>query len=192
MRPCPETAGTHEALLVAHERRRVRIRAWVRDNADALAESANHPDIARFLRDRFPYPYTRNDAEAFLTQLVPTAPALFRAIEVDGWVAGGLGLHPGEDVERHSAEIGYWLTPRLWRQGIMTAVLQAYVPHAMAQFGLVRLWAKVYAPNAPSIRLLERCGFEREGILRRAVLKQGRFLDAILYARIDGQASVPD
>lgn len=172
------------AIEVPHPRRRIRVRAWRSDDAEALVAAANHPDVARYLRDRFPYPYTSADAAAFLGHVVPATPGQLHAIEVDDAIAGGVGIHPGDDVERASAELGYWLTPRCWGQGIMPAVIDAYVPMVAARFGLRRVWAKVYAPNVASMRVLERCGFQREGVLRQAVLKRGEVLDAVMYARL--------
>lgn len=171
---------------VEHPRCRIRVRSWREDDADALASAANDPDVPRYLRDRFPHPYTRADAEEFLRHLALPAPALFSAIEVDGRISGGIGFNPGCDVERHSAELGYWLAPACWGRGIMTATVAAYVPTLFDRFALQRVWSKVYAPNVASMRVLERCGFAREGVLRNAILKHGELLDAVLYARIAG------
>lgn len=180
----PAENGAAAAIDVPHPQRRVRVRGWRGDDAEALVAAANHPGVARYLRDRFPYPYTSADAAVFLGHVVPAAPGQLHAIEVDGAVAGGIGIHPGEDVERESAELGYWLTPRCWRQGIMPAVIDAYLPMVVASFGLRRVWSKVYAPNVASMRVLERCGFQREGVLRQAVVKRGEVLDALMYARL--------
>ena len=171
-------------LTVPHPRRRIIVRGWRGDDADALVANANHPEITRFTRDRFPYPYTKADAETFLAGGVLGSATHAQAIEVDGMASGGIGFTRGEDVERLSAEIGYWLTPSLWRQGIMTAVLDAYVPAIMQCHDLHRLSASVYAPNIASQALLERSGFQREGLLRQAAIKQGELMDIVVYGRL--------
>ncbi len=175
-------------LIVAHPDHRVAVRAWRRDDADALARHANHPDVSRFLRDRFPYPYSYQDAVHFLDVLVPSAPHEFRAIDVDGEAVGGIGIHPGQDVHRRSGELGYWLAPAFWRRGIMAAVVKAYVRERMVAGDLLRIAAVVYDTNTASARLLERCGFVREGTMRRAVFKHGAVTDAHLYAYVDEDA----
>jgi ribosomal-protein-alanine N-acetyltransferase len=184
----PDGAAAPIEIDVPHPDHAVRVRGWRATDARSLAIAANHPEVPRYLRDRFPHPYTLDDAESFLTHVALPAPALFQAIEVDGHIAGGIGFAPGSDVERHVAELGYWLTPPASGRGIMTAIVRAYVPLLFEQFCLQRVWSKVYAPNVASMRVLERSGFRREGLLRNAVTKQGQVLDAILYARIPGDA----
>jgi RimJ/RimL family protein N-acetyltransferase len=182
--PTSPDHGSPFPLSVAHPRHRIVVRRWHRDDADALVAKANHPQITRFTRDRFPYPYTKADADAFLSGAVLGPSTRAQAIEVDGEPAGGIGFTQGEDVERLSAEIGYWLTPSLWRQGIMTAVLDAFVPAIMTSWGLHRVSACVYAPNMASQALLERSGFQREGVLRQAAIKQGELMDIVVYGRL--------
>ena len=93
------------------------------------------------------------------------------------------GIEPGSDVYRIAGELGYWLTPPRWGQGIMQRVLRHYVTAMAPVLGLRRVFARVYEGNLASMRVLERCGFEREGIERGALIKHGQVLDAHLYAR---------
>lgn len=174
--------------MVEHPDHRVRVRAWHAGDVDALTRNANFREVSRFLRDRFPYPYTREHAIDFIERIVPATPLEFRTIEVDGEPMGGIGIHPGQDVHRRSGELGYWLTPALWRRRIMSAVVNAYVRHRMAAGELVRVSAMVYESNVASHRLLERCGFVHEGRLRRAIVKHGELMDAHVYAYVDEDA----
>ena len=91
-------------------------------------------------------------------------------------------MRPGEGVERHSAEIGYWLGRAYWGEGIATAAVLAMIPHALRELELYRLQARVFDGNHASVRVLERCGFAREAVLRRAVMKHGRLLDLHIHA----------
>ncbi len=76
-------------------------------------------------------------------------------IEVEGRAAGGIGLHPGHDVNRLTAELGYWLAEPFWGRGIATAAVRAIVPHGFASLPLNRIEAYVYANNPASARVLE-------------------------------------
>lgn len=158
------------------------LRPWRAEDLDSLLRHAGGPNIARFMRDVFPSPYTRADGEAWLAIAVPEEPRHNFAIEVDGAAVGGIGLRFGEDVHRRSAEIGYWLGEEYWGRGIVTEAVGALTRHALATFDLVRVEAHVYAPNAGSARVLEKNGYVLEGRLRRAVVKRGEILDALLYA----------
>ncbi|MEO5558492.1 MAG: GNAT family protein, partial [Dokdonella sp.] len=97
---------------------------------------------------------------------------------------GGVSLHPGVDVHRHSAELGYWIGRTYWGRGVMTTVLAAFADRAMSAFRLHRLFATVYASNPASMRVLEKIGFEREGVQKSAVMKRGELLDLYVYARV--------
>lgn len=67
---------------------------------------------------------------------------------------------------------------------IITAAVRATSDHVLAHFDVIRLEAPVFEWNPASMRVLEKCGFVREGVLRRSVLKDGQVIDAVLYARL--------
>lgn len=159
------------------------LRPWRLDDLDSLVASANDESVSRGLRDRFPYPYTGDDGHAWLMRAVDESDRSW-AVEIGGQAVGGVGLHFGADVHRHAAELGYWLAQRHWGRGVMTAVLRAFVPRALQVFPLYRLHATVYETNPASARVLEKAGFEREGVQKSAVVKRGELLDVIVYARV--------
>ena len=158
------------------------LRPWRSDDLENLVANASHADVSRGLRDRFPYPYTGDDGRAWLARAVDDSDRAW-AIEFEGAAVGGVSMHPGTDVHRHSAELGYWLGRRYWDRGLMSAVIGAFAPRAMSVFRLHRLYATVYANNPASMRVLEKVGFEREGVQKSAVVKRGELLDIIVYAR---------
>lgn len=168
------------------------LRPWRRDDAESLQRHADDAEVSRFLSDRFPYPYTAADAEAFLDGLAQTGTAW--AIAADGASAdgepagqqaiGGIGVEPGRDVHRLTGQIGYWLGRAYWGRGLMSVALPLWCTHLFARYPFERLQAIVYAGNAASARVLERSGFALEGIQRRAAIKRGEILDVLLYARL--------
>lgn len=129
-------------------------------------------------------PTRSRDAEEYILQRVEEDPALMFCIEVEGRAAGGIGLHPGHDVNRLTAELGYWLAEPFWGRGIATAAVRAIVPHGFASLPLNRIEAYVYANNPASARVLEKAGFTCEGRLRRSVIKDDQVLDSLVYARL--------
>ena len=99
-------------------------------------------------------------------------------------MAGGIGVVLQSDVERVSAELGYWLGERAWGRGVMTEAVAAFVPWAFDRYSLTRIYAHVFEFNVASTRVLEKAGFLCEGRLRKAVIKNGQVLDELMYARI--------
>ena len=64
----------------------------------------------------------------------------------------------------------------------MTAVVRRVCRHAFEDFGLAKITAHVFSHNPASARVLEKCGFQQEGLLRKHFLKDGSFIDARLFA----------
>ncbi len=161
------------------------VRAWRMADAEAVVRHANNARVANQLRDRFPHPYSRANAQAFLKAAIAASDDTNLAIEVDGEAAGAIGYVVGSDVERYSAEIGYWLGETFWGRGIATEALTLVAGHVFAGPNLLRLFALPFVDNAASIRVLEKAGFVREAILRSSSVKFGRVRDQALYARVN-------
>lgn len=158
------------------------IRSFHPEDAASLAESANDPRIAANVRDAFPSPYTRGDARNWLASIRGQDPETNFAL-ADGYrVIGGIGLVLGQDVHRCAAEIGYWLTPDRWGQGIATRSVEWLTGHAFEHFELSRVHAPVFEFNAASCRVLEKCGYRLEGRERQAAIKGGKVIDLLVYA----------
>jgi RimJ/RimL family protein N-acetyltransferase len=160
------------------------VRDWREDDRESLVRFANSRDVARNLTHSFPHPYTEAAADAWFATLAEMPEPTAWAIEVDGLAVGGIGIILGEGVYGKTAQFGYWLGEPYWGRGIMTAAAQKVSDYAMSHFGLVRLEARVFEWNPRSMRVLEKCGFEREGVLRRSVFQEGRIIDSVLYARV--------
>jgi RimJ/RimL family protein N-acetyltransferase len=161
----------------------VLIRDWQESDALELATQANDRRVWLGLRDVFPHPYRIDDARAFISMAMGMSPQTFLAIEVNGHVAGGIGYVLHADVERVSAEVGYWLGHEFWGRGIATIAVRLLTRHAFeARPELRRLYALSYANNAGSARVLEKAGYIREAVLRQSVIKDGRVLDQFMYA----------
>ncbi len=150
----------------------------------SLVRYANNETIARNLRDRFPHPYTESDADRFLSFCAGAAPPLNFAIAVDDVAVGGIGLMLHEDIERVSAELGYWLGEPFWGRGIVSEAVAAFTDWAFATFPLTRVYALPFAENAASARVLEKAGYVLEGRLRKSAIKREQILDQLMYARI--------
>lgn len=153
---------------------------------------ANSREVWLNLRDQFPHPYTRDDAGAWVNFASNQTPPTSLAIEVDSEAVGGVSLKLHDDVERVSAEIGYWLGPRYWNRGIMSAAVRATTEYGFQQFSLTRVYALPFATNIASHRVLEKAGYVREGVLRRSAIKDGVVQDQVLFAITDHEIARAD
>jgi len=164
------------------------VRPWSEGDETSLARHANSYKIWRRVRDRFPHPYTRADAKRWVASARLQDPQTHFAIEVDGDADGGIGLEIGDDIERRSAEIGYWLGEDHRGRGITTAAVRALTGYGFEALDLTRIFAVPFVDNSASLRVMERCGYAREGTMRRSAIKEGVVMDQMLYAIIDQDA----
>lgn len=162
---------------------RCTIRPWRLDDAQSLAKHANNRKIWLGLRDLFRHPYTIQDAREFLQRATSEQPEMKFCVEIEGAAVGGIGVHPGHDVYRHTATVGYWLGEQFWGRGVMTEALIAVADFSFDNFPLRPLAAEVFANNPASARVLEKAGFTFEARLKNNVMKDGEVLDSLLYAR---------
>jgi [ribosomal protein S5]-alanine N-acetyltransferase len=160
------------------------VRSWQMTDVDSLALHANNRHVAINLRDRFPSPYSRRDGREFIKIARRMSPESFFAIAVEGQAVGGIGFVPGQDVERVSSEVGYWLGEAFWGRGIATDALIAVTEYAIRLHGFTRLFALPFAHNQASCRVLEKAGYVLEARLRRSAIKDGQICDQLQYAYI--------
>ncbi|MDB4874271.1 MAG: hypothetical protein JWM41_717 [Gemmatimonadetes bacterium] len=161
------------------------LRPWRIADKPALLRYANDRVVWRNMSGNFPYPFTDADADQLLAVAAgQTPPEGIYAIEADREAVGMLSIVRGRHIECCFAEIGYWLGEAHRGRGIATEAVGRVVEMALAEPNLVRVAAPVAAWNTPSMRVLERNGFVREAVLRRAGYKDGTLFDRVIYARI--------
>lgn len=161
------------------------LRRFRSGDEQSLAHHANNPKIAQNLQDRFPQPYSVEDAGSFIEYTLDNEQESVFAIEVSEAAVGAVGLIFQSDIYRQSAEVGYWLGEAYWGRGIMSKAVGRVVEHAFSDLSLNRVFARVHEENTASIKTLEKAGFYREARLRKAAVKNGRVFDVFLYSRID-------
>ncbi len=149
-----------------------------------MTELANNRNISRNLRDAFPYPYTKEDAEKFIQTFINQNPVTVFAIEYQGEYVGNIGLMVGQDVYRKSAEIGYFIGEPYWNKGIVTTAVNLITDYGFKCLDIVRIHTGVFEYNTASQRVLEKCGFEKEGIFKKSICKDNKIWNEIRYAKV--------
>ncbi|MBT3455867.1 GNAT family N-acetyltransferase [bacterium] len=133
---------------------------------------------------RIPFPYHQEDFKFFFSWISKDIEknCVWAIRNHDGKLIGVVGFH--NIIRNQKAEIGYWLGKPYWGKGIMTAAVKAASAFAFESLGLSRIYACVFLKNIASTIVLEKCGFELEGILKKNVKKDGVFLDEKVYALV--------
>ncbi len=159
-----------------------RLRSWKIDDLDNLVKHANNYKIARNLSNKFPYPYTEEDGRDFINFASSKSVNHIFAIEIDGEACGGIGLHPQFDIHCKNAELGYWLAEPFWGKGIMSRVIKEMISYGFANIAVVRIFARSFASNIASQKILEKNGFILEATFKKTLYKFGEYEDELIYA----------
>jgi len=158
------------------------LRGWKTEDAESLQRHADNIHISNFLLDRFPVPYTMNDAIDWIKLMQKQEPFMNFAIDVDGFVVGAVGLEPRDDVYRKTGVLGYWIGEEFWGRGIMTEAVKLITAYAFKNLDILRIQAGVLSNNPKSMRVLQKAGFTKEGVLKKAIIKNGLILDEHIFA----------
>lgn len=156
----------------------IRLRPWQLSDIPLLAQYLNNKKIWDNCRDRLPFPYTKEDACSFINYAMSRQEPCEYCIDINGEAVGNISFMRGTDVERFNAEVGYWLAEPFWNQGIASEALREALQSYWATTNIVRIFANVYENNIASMKVLEKVGFRKVGILRKACFKNSRFVDA--------------
>jgi RimJ/RimL family protein N-acetyltransferase len=150
---------------------------------ESLVENANNINIARYMTDAFPHPYTADNAKAFINFATTHPTSKLFAIDIDGKAVGGIGLHPQTDIMRMNAELGYWLGENYWGKGIITQAIKDMVEYGFSNLNITRIYARPFHTNMASQRVLEKTGFLLEARLEKTIYKNGEYLDELIYSK---------
>lgn len=146
-----------------------------------LLKAADDERITLYMFDRFPYPYTPTDADAWIAMCMKEDPPVNFTILVGGVVAGGVGCEPRSDILGGSAEMGWWLSPDWWGRGIAAIAAKRVIEYCFTDLDLHRVEAGVFLTNTASTKVAEKAGFVLEGIARDGYLKNGVLADRLDY-----------
>jgi RimJ/RimL family protein N-acetyltransferase len=159
------------------------LRPWRHGDEPSLVRHANNRKIWENVRDHFPFPYTMPDADRWILHASTALHNTVFAIVVDGAAVGSIGLVAKEDVYKCSMELGYWLGEEYWGRGIMTEAIGCITSYGFSSFDIVRIYADVFEWNTASCKILEKNSYTFEARLKKAVIKDGKVGDVLMYAR---------
>ena len=156
-----------------------------RGDEAAFVDHLADPEISKNLL-AIPHPYLPSHADWWVShceQTVKTTNSIFAIRNSSGMLIGEIGIAGTWTQGDHKAEFGYWLARPYWGRGLMTASVRVFCVHVFTSLKVCRLFATPFVSSAASHRVLEKAGFEREGLMRSYHMKNSTPIDAVLYAR---------
>jgi [ribosomal protein S5]-alanine N-acetyltransferase len=162
---------------------RLLLRSFVLEDAATVQELASPREVAAPL-DAMPHPYPDGAAAEWIATHASNAEAGIAytwavTTRHDGTLIGAIEIRPESMHQR--GEFGYWTGMPFWNQGFTTEAAGRVVEHGFRALDLHRIQALVLPSNTGSVRVLEKLGFRREGVLRDYVLRWGEFQDRTIY-----------
>jgi RimJ/RimL family protein N-acetyltransferase len=157
--------------------KRVHIRPIAEPDAFIIFTHLQDPEIVKWTT-RIPYPYSEADAEKFIADSRENwAKRLGFVFSIclnsDNAQAGVISL--SNVTFKHSCgELGFWIAKSYWGRGIGTESVKCLLKFAFEGLDLYRVYASAFEANIASRRILEKCGFQNEGVMREAILRYDR------------------
>jgi RimJ/RimL family protein N-acetyltransferase len=160
---------------------KVHLLPWKTAHVHSLVKYAGNQQITCFMSDGFSNLSTTDGAKKFIKFANSGTNKLYRAIEVDGEVVGGIGISVQTDIYRKNAELGYWLAEPFHGNGIVSKAIRLILDEAFGTLDITRIYAKPFSNNPASHRVLEKAGFKLEAVLEKTIFKNGIYLNEHIY-----------
>ena len=162
-----------------------KLRPWKNGDEVTLVNYADNPKVSAYLTNVFPSPYTAADARFWVDmQLQQQEKAVSLALTIGQEVAGGIGVDFLVDIYAKNARIGYWLGEPFWGKGIMAEAVTLFTAYIFDQFDVIRIYAGVFGSNPASAKVLQKAGYQQEGVCKKALYKNGMYDDELIYAKL--------
>ncbi len=163
-----------------------KIRKWKLSDAADLALAVSNKKVQDNLRDGLPYPYTESDGTNYIKAMLSADEneVFAFAVTISDKVIGSIGIFRQDNIHRRTAELGYYIAENYWGKGIMTEAVKQICEYVFSNSDIIRIYAEPFAFNTASCRVLEKAGFQFEGILKCNAVKNGKIIDMKIYSLI--------
>lgn len=159
---------------------RISLRPFKLTDVDDFLKWASDDRVTQYLR--WNSITSRQEALKYIQEVAIPHPCRY-SICLDGICIGYVSVMPETGNDRHKAHIGYALSAEFWGLGIATIAIKMAVVDVFKKFAyLVRLEALVEEENKGSIRVLEKVGFTKEGLMRKYGFNKGEIRDMLMYS----------
>ncbi|MCD7883366.1 MAG: GNAT family N-acetyltransferase [Lachnospiraceae bacterium] len=163
---------------------KIELKKWTEENKNDLIRICNSVD-RKYLTGRLPYPYTEESANWWYENVVSGdgKNGIFRSVAVDSIIVGSISVEQKSDIYIKDTEIGYMLLSEYHGKGIMTEATRQICKLAFVELDIERITGNVFSPNIASQKVLLKNNFELEGIMKKAIYKNGNIADLHIYGK---------
>ncbi|HFS67425.1 MAG TPA: N-acetyltransferase [Flavobacteriia bacterium] len=156
-------------------------------HAASFAKLADNKKIWQNMRDNFPHPYSLTNAKEFIKCYHDATDAFVFGIFYQNQLAGAIGLHRLEDLNRFTVELGYWIGEPFWNKGIASRAIKKMIVYGFQNLDINRIFASTLETNIASQKVLLKNNFIFEGISRKSAYKDGAFYDEHRFSLLENE-----
>ncbi len=172
-----------ENINIKLNKKGFQLRFWDLKDAESLANYGNNKKIWLNMRDEYPFPYSIDDAKKAINKS-KAKDQIQLAISNDHEAIGSISVTFNDDIRRKSGVLSYWIGQPFWGKGITSLSVDALSEWVFHNKDIIRLYAKVFANNPSSQKVLEKAGYNLEGHFKKAIIKDGEIIDQLLFAKV--------
>lgn len=181
-----------------------RLRKFNEKDVNNITKYANNKNIAKWLTNEFPHPYSEEDAETFINIVSNENPIKTFTIEVRGEACGAISVNPIEppikeikekinkktnkqtqdtiiNICDKQAELGYWLAEKYWNLGIISSAIKKMVEYGFETFDIDCIFATPFLKNKASAKVLKKAGFKTD-FKKRKIIKNNEIYEVIIFS----------
>jgi hypothetical protein len=162
----------------------VRLRAVEKKDLKRLRDWRNDPDVKKFTRE-YRELSMRNQLQ-WLDSLARDRNTIMFAVETKkGKLIGCTGL-TYIDWKNSRAEVSIYIGDEKYkRRGYGTDILKTLMEYGFKELNLHMLFGEIFEFNKANIRLFEKCGFKKDGVLRHRLYRDGKYWNSVFYSILD-------
>jgi len=167
------------------------LRKFRKTDVNSLTEYANNSNIAKWLTNEFPNPYSKEDAKSFISIVSKEVPTVVFTIEINEESCGSIAVIPQnkENTKQNTpinicnkqAELGYWLAEKYWNNGIMTLAIKEMVDYGFKTFDIDCIFATPFVNNLASQKALKKVGFTSDNKAIK-IVKNNENYEVIIFS----------
>ncbi|WP_126971427.1 GNAT family N-acetyltransferase [Gynurincola endophyticus] len=164
---------------------KIMMRPFEDTDLEQVFNGLSNPDVIRYYGVSYDSLEACKEQMQWYKQLQENNTGAWWAIcSLDNKVFYGASGISGYSKQHHKAEIGYWLLPEFWGRGIITTAAALVCLYAFELFALHRIEAIIEPQNASSKKVMHKLGFQYEGTMRDAEIKNGQYIDLEMYSKL--------
>lgn len=164
---------------------RLLLRPIVAGDIDHVFKGLSHPDVIKYYGVSFHTFEATKEQMTWFADLEKNGTGIWFAVcSLDDKTFYGAGGLSSLSKEHRKAEIGFWLMPGFWGQGIMTEAMPLICDYGFDRLGLHRIEGFVESDNTNCKNAMAKLDFQHEGTMKECEMKHGRFISLDIYAKV--------